>query len=126
MKQLSPSRVGVSLGLRIYPRTALAGQIARLEPQERDRVLLGHVAGNPEFIEPVYYLSPELGDDPEGYVLRTIAGDQRFFLPSKAAEHDNYNYNDNKVLIEAICQGYRGAFWDILRRLTEGDNPAQP
>ena len=31
----------------------------------------------------------------------------------------NYNYNDNRHLVEAIRGGYRGAFWDILRRVSE-------
>ena len=29
----------------------------------------------------------------------------------------NYNYNDNTVLIRAIENGARGAYWDILRRM---------
>jgi hypothetical protein len=29
----------------------------------------------------------------------------------------NYNYNENSRLMEAIQQGYRGAFWDILKRM---------
>ncbi len=31
----------------------------------------------------------------------------------------NYNYNDNPELIDAIKRGHRGAYWDILRRVSE-------
>ena len=30
---------------------------------------------------------------------------------------ENYNYNDNQPLVEAIRRGARGAYWDILRQL---------
>jgi len=30
----------------------------------------------------------------------------------------NYNYNDNSTLAKAIAEGYRGAFGDILRRIS--------
>ncbi len=30
---------------------------------------------------------------------------------------ENYNYNDNLPLIEAIGKGARGAYWDILSRM---------
>ena len=32
----------------------------------------------------------------------------------------NYNYNDNTTLVNAIRGGYRGAYWDIMRRMAEG------
>ena len=35
----------------------------------------------------------------------------------------DYNYNDNPQLTAAIKQGYRGAYWDILRRVSEGIPP---
>jgi hypothetical protein len=48
-----------------------------------------------------------------------IGDDSRFlfFDPSRPAQ--NYNYNANRRLTEAISTGYRGAYWDILRRLDE-------
>jgi hypothetical protein len=32
----------------------------------------------------------------------------------------DHNYNDNTELVEAIRQGARGAYWDILRQLRGG------
>jgi hypothetical protein len=31
----------------------------------------------------------------------------------------NCNYNDNSRLVEAIWQGYRGAFWGMLEKVSE-------
>jgi hypothetical protein len=53
-----------------------------------------------------------------------IAGDQRFFEPAVEVDPQNdggdaanYNYNENLPLTQAIQQGARGAYWDILRKL---------
>jgi hypothetical protein len=48
-----------------------------------------------------------------------VKGDERFFFGGGEEPEANYNYNDNSILMEAIKKGYRGAFWDILRRLAE-------
>jgi hypothetical protein len=54
-----------------------------------------------------------------------IAGDERFFEPAveivpdagEGPDASNYNYNENLPLTQAIANGARGAYWDILRRL---------
>jgi hypothetical protein len=71
----------------------------------------------------MFYLSHELGDDIESYIAELIKGDGRFFFVSKEQTTQNYNYNDNSQLMQAIKNGYRGAFWDILRRLSENSLP---
>ena len=38
-------------------------------------------------------------------------------LPSNEEAEDNYNYSDNTILVRAIANGARGAYWDILRKL---------
>ena len=53
-------------------------------------------------------------------IRELIDGDERFFPPQEelaAEESSDHNYNDNQALIEAIAEGERGAYWDILRRL---------
>jgi hypothetical protein len=50
-----------------------------------------------------------------------VGGDQRFFLPTAEAGTEAYNYSDNGRLVDAIRRGCRGAYWDMLRRLSEGD-----
>jgi len=119
MKEVSPSRVGVSAGVRIYPGTVIEA-IARREGFSSDNPnLKGAIEGNENFLRPVFYLSAAMGDDPFDYLSRLVADDARFFLPTPSADDRNYNYNDNAVLVQAIRKGYRGAFWDILRRLAE-------
>jgi len=120
MKQISPHRVGVSLGVRIYPQTALREQVDREGPVGHNPNLRGAVAHDPDFTAPVFYLSAELGETPERYLSQLVAGDRRFFFPTPEAGAESYNYNDNQRLVEAIQRGYRGAYWDILRRLAEG------
>ncbi|MBI3976555.1 MAG: radical SAM protein [Chloroflexi bacterium] len=118
VKAADPDRVGVSLGLRIYPGTPLAKSLTR------DGDLAYHPAVrtrgrpfDPTLAQPVFYVSSELGEDPLGYVHSLIRGDDRFFFAAADELERNYNYNDNSVLVQAIRQGYRGAYWDILRRL---------
>jgi hypothetical protein len=73
--------------------------------------------------KPTFYISPSLGDDPAGLVAELIGGDKRFFTSGKSDQPEpregpaGYNYNENQPLVEAIRNGARGAYWDILRRL---------
>jgi hypothetical protein len=60
-----------------------------------------------------------MGADAPEYLSRLIGKDKRFFFAAPSAAERNYNYNDNTVLVNAIKSGYRGAFWDILRRLVD-------
>lgn len=122
MKKVSPSRVGISLGVRIVPSTRLAAMVARQGPLAQNPNLRGNTQDNNHLLFPVYYLSSALGPEPEAYVARLIAGDDRFLSGFKDARSENYNYIDNGVLVDAIKSGYRGAFWDILRRLADQRN----
>ncbi|MBC8232091.1 hypothetical protein H8E77_21295 [bacterium] len=51
------------------------------------------------------------------YVASLIGDDEMFFFASPGETGQDYNYNENSVLVQAIRAGYHGAFWDILRRL---------
>jgi hypothetical protein len=115
-----PSCVGISLGVRIYPGTGMAALIARQGAMDQNPALWGHTAGNQSLLEPVFYLSPDLGSPEEaaGFLADVIAGDPRFFFGGSGDEAD-YDYDDNQVLVDAIADGARGAYWDILRRLRE-------
>ena len=117
MKRLSPHRVGASLGVRLWPGTALAESVRRQGPLERNPGI--HGTPDEDLFAPVFFISPELGDDPFGYLSDVIGGDRRFLFMSGDTAGRNYNYNDNTLLADAIRDGYRGAFWDILRRLEE-------
>lgn len=117
MKQVSPDRVGVSLGVRLFPGTRLAGRVLEAGPLASNPNLRGRVSGNESLLAPVFYLSTEMGWDCETYLSDLIGGDERFLFAS--GEAANYNYNDNSVLVQAIKEGYRGAYWDILRRVKD-------
>lgn len=124
MKRLSPHRVGASLGVRIFPGTRLAALVRKEGPLPRNPNLRGAVIGNADFSAPVFYLSAALGEAPEAILERLVAGDGRFFLGVRERKDRNYNYNENAFLVEAIQEGYRGAFWDILRRKSEATKAA--
>jgi hypothetical protein len=117
MKRLSPDRIGVSLGVRIFPRTKLASLVQKQGTLEHNPNLKGRARGNDNFFAPVFYLSSDQGFDAAEYLSQLIGGDERFFFASPSQAERNYNYNDNTVLVNAIKAGYRGAFWDILRRI---------
>jgi len=119
MKRLSPDRVGTSLGVRIVPGTKLAALVLKEGAMERNPNLRGTVDNNGNFFYPIFYLSAGVGHDAPEYLSRLIGVDERFFFVSPSAAERNYNYNDNTVLVDAIKAGYRGAFWDILRRLRD-------
>jgi len=119
MHRAQPDRVGASVGLRVYAGTALARMVDSEGPRERNPNLHGAVSDNPSLLKPVFYLSAKLGDDASQFVGDLIGDDERFFLAARNATRKNYNYNENQVLVDAIKKGYRGAFWDILRRLSQ-------
>jgi len=117
MKKLSPDRVGTSMGVRIFPQTKMAELVQKQGPLPENPNLHGAIEGNDNFFKPIFYLSASLGPDTAEYLSQLIGGDERFFFVSPSGAERNYNYNDNSVLVNAIKAGYRGAFWDILRRL---------
>jgi len=120
MKKIRPSRVGVALGMRIYPGTEVARlvrEIATTGSSSEVNSIHGRIKGNSDFLEPVFYLSSDLGDEPADYVASLIGDDEMFFFASPGETGQDYNYNENSVLVQAIRAGYRGAFWDILRRM---------
>ena len=117
MKRLAPDRVGVSFGVRVFPRTRMAEMVREQGSLKDNPNLHGTIEGNDNFFRPVFYVSSGLGADSAGYLSQLIGGDERFFFVSPSGAERNYNYNDNTVLVNAIKAGYRGAFWDILRRL---------
>lgn len=112
VRRVRPDRAGVSLGVRVYPGTALARQVTAD----------GHGAGllgGPDPLRPLYYMDPAVSSFAAELLGELVGDDPLFFYAPAGADRD-YNYSDNRRLVEAISRGYRGAYWDILRRLAEG------
>ena len=114
--------MGAALGVRIYPDTPLAARIAAEGPLETNPSIRRRYEGPVDLLQPTYYIAAALGPRPATLVRELIAGDSRFFPPEEdtpgpaAGLAGDHNYNDNRVLVEAIAAGARGAYWDILRR----------
>lgn len=121
IKSMEPDSVGAALGIRIYPGTGMETLLAAKGPLETNRGLRRHYSGPIDLLQPTFYISPALGDQPAGLVRDLIGDDPRFFPPEeesgvvRTAAAGDHNYNANRALIDAIAAGARGAYWDILR-----------
>ena len=125
MQQIKPERVGISLGVWLYPVTAMGKEIiaACKGDLSENPSLFGDLENNESLLRPVFYCDARLGEDVEDWLHDTIGDDPRFLLGRRSDAEMNYNYNDNPELTKAISRGHRGAFWDILRRVSEGIDP---
>lgn len=109
MRRADPDRVGVAVGVRVYPGTELSRLVFRKGMRE------GLIGGdNPS--DPLFFLEPSIAPILFDLLDDLIGEDRRFFFFDPAKPERNYNYNANQLLVEAIRRGYRGAYWDILRR----------
>lgn len=108
VKQADPDRAGVSLGVRIYPGTTLAAKVNSGEYS-------GGLSGGKDLLDPLFFLEPQIAPFVFDWLNSLIGDDDRFLFFDPSKPKQNYNYNSNQRLVEAIQQGYRGAFWDILR-----------
>ena len=117
MRKIDADCVGLSMGVRLYKGTAMADWVQKQGDMASNPDIYGIKKDNIDLLRPVFYVAPEFGAD-IAHVVRDIVGDDpRFFLPYDENEHENYNYNDNTPLVDAIQNGARGAYWDILRKL---------
>lgn len=126
MRQINADCVGLSMGVRVYEGTPLARSVRESGTAASSAAIHGAKDDNPGFLRPVFYVSPELGTELVDYVRGLVGSDERFFLPCAEPAESNYNYSDNKLLVDAIAEGARGAYWDILRRMRPRTQPHQP
>jgi len=117
VKKLNPNRIGLSVGVRIYPGTKMEEMIQAMSDEEKKTCLFGEIEDNENLLRPIFYITEELGWDVHKFLADLIGDDERFFFTDPNKVDTNYNYNDNTVLIDAIKKGYKGAFWSILYRL---------
>lgn len=111
VKELGVPLAGIAAGVRVYPGTPLGKAIA-------GGAIRGGVypeAGHSPY-EPVFYVSPYLGDDASALIQELVAGDPRFLVLVAPEAAGSYNYADDEALSRRIKEGARGAYWDIIRR----------
>lgn len=102
-------RIGVAVGVRVYPGTKLENLV------EQEGMRDGCVGGNGPF-DPIFFLEPQVAPSVFNLLDKLIGEDRRYFFFDPSRPTRNYNYNANQLLVDAIREGYRGAYWDILRR----------
>ena len=103
--------VGIAAGVRVYPNTPLGKAVADGFIKEG---LHPDTVEDPE--QPVFYLSPPLGDNAVTLINQLVGDDARFLLLSAPGEKGSYNYAGDELLSQLIEQGARGAYWDIIRQ----------
>ncbi len=122
IKRAAPDRVGISMGIRVYPGPALA-RLALARPWRAGQEATGKrttgLVGGQDPSEPLFFLEPDVAPFCFSLLDDLIGDDPRFLFFDPTKPDRNYNYNANQRLVEAIEAGYRGAYWDILRRLSE-------
>jgi hypothetical protein len=109
MRSAEPDRVGVAVGVRVYPGTELAKVVTQDGPREG-------LSGGDGPSDPLFFLEPKIAPFASELLDQLIGGDRRFLFFDAGRPDRNYNYNANQRLVDAIKKGYRGAYWDILRR----------
>lgn len=120
-KEIDADCAGAALGLRIYPGTPLAALVQAHGPLETNPHVRRSGNGPVDLLQPVFYLSRHLGDQPARLVRDLIGDDPRFFPPEDplnrtiSSQTGDHNYSQNSGLLNAIAAGCRGAYWDILR-----------
>ncbi len=110
MKQSLADRIGISVGLRVWPQTGVARELS-------DKTMAG-LTGGSHPSDPLFYLDPSVAEGIADWLENRIGDDPRFLFFNPNNQARNYNYNDNEILVNAVKSGFRGAYWDILRRLS--------
>lgn len=111
VRELDTPLVGIALGVRVYPETALGKAVSS------GLITDGLDYGEGRAIhEPLFYLSPALGNDASALVNELVAGDPHFLFLMSPSETGSYNYAGDDTLCQLIKAGARGAYWDILRQ----------
>lgn len=120
VREVKPDRAGLSCGVRLYPGTLLAKRIREEGPLDKNPNLHGFTIENDSFLRPIFFVESGIEGNVFQYVSSLVRGDKMFFHTDPTESDGNYNYNDNSVLVNAIRDGARGAYWDILRKLQDG------
>ena len=110
MQKCDAERIGIALGLRVWPGTELAREVLNSSDMRG-------LSGGKDPTRPLFFLEPGIEDKVAAWLDQWVGDDRRFLFFNPAQSGQNYNYNANQVLVNAIKEGHRGAYWDILRRI---------
>jgi radical SAM superfamily enzyme YgiQ (UPF0313 family) len=110
VKKCGADRIGVAIGVRVYPGTALANLV-------KAHNYRAGLTGSDDPEQPLFYLEPAVQEKIYEILQQCIGDDSRFLFFNPDNPDKNYNYNANQRLVDAIRDGARGAYWDILRGL---------
>jgi len=119
--KLKPDALGISFGVRLYPYTTLGENILSLYQKGHNLTNFIHgkpIEENKNLLFPTYYLSDKLDKDFFDYLKNLVKNQSSVFLSLPATEEGSYSYCNHDYLINAIKNGARGAYWDILRKRT--------
>jgi radical SAM superfamily enzyme YgiQ (UPF0313 family) len=122
LKDLNPELVSVTAGLRVFPGTALEKMVREQGFAQNNPNLFGAIEDNQNLLKPVFFLSSEIGPRPMDYIGELVGDDPRFF----GVNTNRFNYNANDLLVQAIANGARGAYWMILSTLDRYGVPSKP
>ncbi|MBI4186537.1 MAG: radical SAM protein [Chloroflexi bacterium] len=111
VREMDVPLVGIAAGVRVYPHTPLEEAVVSGAVRDGLYPAVSQAPG-----EPLFYLSPALGDDATALIDRLVGDDPRFLVLSRPSEKGSYNYAGDEALGRLIEQGARGAYWDILRQ----------
>jgi tryptophan 2-C-methyltransferase len=122
IKKINPDCAGAALGVRVYPGTQMEQIVIQQINLGNQACIRRKYSGPLDLLQPTFYISEALGENPAELVNDFIGSDKRFFAPASPRQTqmlsnaDGYNYNDNSILQNEILKGARGAYWDILRK----------
>lgn len=107
MRRAGPDRVGITVGVRLYPGTALTVSRSRGE-------LEGGLIGDDDAADPPFFVEPAVASFIMDLLDELIGEDSRFLFFNTSKPGKGYNYSANDHLVEMIRSGRRGAYWDML------------
>jgi len=117
--KLKPHALGIAVGVRLYPYTVLGQNILSLYKTGHISETSIHgkpIEQNKNLFHPTYYLSEKIDTDFFKYLSDLVKNNPSVFLSLPANEEGSYSYCNHDYLTNAIKNGSRGAYWDILRK----------
>jgi radical SAM superfamily enzyme YgiQ (UPF0313 family) len=73
--------IELGVGLRVYPSTSIETIVKEMDENMKKKSLFGKVKNNDNFLEPVFYFSPEIALNYKEVLEKVTAGKGSFMLP---------------------------------------------